>query len=413
MLGICKWNIMVISSPSGDGCASFDRLITEITMKDFQMANEQLPHDDNGQNPGVWGDFWKGQTPESQIRMWDFYGGRPWILKHTPRYGKVLEAGCGLGRYVFYLSCLGIDTEGLDFHAPTVEAVTTWGIEHGYSGSFRVGDVADLPYEDESLSGYLSFGVIEHFEQGPEKVLQEAYRVLQPGGIAVISTPAVSFSQMYFRLLRRSKDLVKRLIGRPIITSPFFQYWFTLHQLQNYVEGSGLHVVLAGQCDLKYAFWELKLPAQWQKAGFRVMDALENTVFARFGAQAFTIAVKVAEEMHCFLCDQKIVHPEQLKMHYLPICPSCSQSPQAHFYQVKRPPKFHSSWQYDPPIIIPKQSIPCHFCGKPVLADAIFEDFGFNIPICRGCLSIPENNLIASNEWIQPLWRCRQSLNIK
>ena len=71
-----------------------------------------MNHKNRGQDPAVWDSQWENISPEKEIRKWDFYGLRPWILKYVPRYGKVIEAGCGSGRWVFYLSRLGINIEG-------------------------------------------------------------------------------------------------------------------------------------------------------------------------------------------------------------------------------------------------------------------------------------------------------------
>ena len=68
-----------------------------------------------------------------------------------------------------------------------------------------------LPYEDSSISGYLSFGVIEHFIEGPHEALAEAFRVLRPGGIAIITTPGVFFSHISTVIL---KILQRRLLKR-------------------------------------------------------------------------------------------------------------------------------------------------------------------------------------------------------
>ncbi len=126
--------------------------------------------------------------------MWDYYGLRPWILKYTPRYGKVCEAGCGLGRYNFYLNHFGIDIVGLDFEKKTIDYLNKWKFKKGFGEvSFIEGDVTHLPFEDNSLSGYISLGVVEHFIEGPQKPIREAYRALRAGGIAIITTPAPSF----------------------------------------------------------------------------------------------------------------------------------------------------------------------------------------------------------------------------
>jgi SAM-dependent methyltransferase len=357
----------------------------------------------------VWDSFWHGITPADEIQMWDFYGGRPWIMKHTPRYGKVLEAGCGLGRYVLYLSLLSIDIEGLDFHEPTVGKVHQWAVERALPSKFRVGDVTCLPYGTESLSGYLSFGVIEHFAEGPAAVLAEAYRVLRPGGVAVISTPSLSFAQLYYRVRRWTADAVKKLCGCQLVSRPFFQYWYTPRQLRAFVQACGLKVVLYGACDLRYAAWELVGARGDSGFVFRAADFLERTAVARLGGQAFVVAVKVADAMYCFLCGEKKVLSGQWRTHYLPICDDCSGSSLAGHYVRKRAPSFHGRQQYNPPPLLESaEGGPCHFCGRLVRPDAVFEDFGFYVPICRECLAVKAQNLAASNEFLQPRWRPRR-----
>ena len=191
--------------------------------------------EDKGQDTEKWADFWEGHTPESEILMWDFFGLRPWILKYTPRYGKVCEAGCGLGRYVFYLNKLGIDIEGLDFEQETIDFLNIWKTQNGFEKiPFIQGDVTKLPYKDGSLSGYISLGVVEHFIEGPHLPLSEGYRVLRPGGIAIISTPSVSWYIIYRDYIKKGlKNLIKTLIGRKIIKPMFFQYWYRPKNLKN------------------------------------------------------------------------------------------------------------------------------------------------------------------------------------
>ena len=41
-------------------------------------------------------------------------------------------------------------------------------------------------FKNEEFDVYLSFGVVEHFEQGPIKALKEARRVLKKGGDLII-----------------------------------------------------------------------------------------------------------------------------------------------------------------------------------------------------------------------------------
>lgn len=55
---------------------------------------------------------------------------------------------------------------------------------------FQHVDGTDLPYEDESFDGIFSCSSIEHFgdESQIRRAIEEAYRVLKPGGVAAIST---------------------------------------------------------------------------------------------------------------------------------------------------------------------------------------------------------------------------------
>lgn len=55
---------------------------------------------------------------------------------------------------------------------------------------FQHVDGTDLPYEDNSFDGIFSCSSIEHFgdESQIRRAIEEAYRVLKPGGVAAIST---------------------------------------------------------------------------------------------------------------------------------------------------------------------------------------------------------------------------------
>lgn len=352
----------------------------------------------------AWVDFWDGLTPESEIRMWDFYGGRPWILKHTPRFGKVVEAGCGLGRYVLYLKRLGIDIEGVEFHQPTVLSLKRWARNRGLSVDLAAADVGALPYAPSSLSGYLSFGVIEHFEQGPQQVLQEAYRVLRPGGVAIITVPAFSFSQAYIKTRRTVGNFAKQLLGLRVQRREFFQYWYTLGQLKSFVESAGLKVMLSGCDDLVYALFELGLkPAHLRL--YRLASRLNKTAIASIGAQAITISIKTAEQMHCFLCGELRATPADSKKFYLPICTMCDGSPLAEHYRARIRPTFCGAASFEPPLEIVTQR--CAYCSEYFETDALFEGYGFARPVCEKCIIQPKVNLDLSSQWVKHIWRAR------
>ena len=59
-----------------------------------------------------------------------------------------------------------------------------------------VGDAYALPYADTSVDSILCWAVIEHLEF-PERAIAEMYRVLRPGGLALLNTPFLQAFHAY------------------------------------------------------------------------------------------------------------------------------------------------------------------------------------------------------------------------
>jgi SAM-dependent methyltransferase len=137
------------------------------------------------------------------------------FVRYLPQSGRILEAGCGLGQYVLALRARGYEAEGIEWAEETVRVVQA----HYPDLPIRVGDVTHLEVADETYRGYISLGVVEHRQAGPEPFLREAYRVLKPGGVALISVP-------YFHPLRRLKAQLGLYRGQPAGLE-FYQYAFT------------------------------------------------------------------------------------------------------------------------------------------------------------------------------------------
>jgi ubiquinone/menaquinone biosynthesis C-methylase UbiE len=114
----------------------------------------------------------------------------------------VLEAGCGTGRFCFWLNKKGIDCIGIDIVPEIVKKAVFYAKDKGLPSYFVVADVCNLPLRDESIDGYLSLGVVEHFRSTVEviKAFKECRRVLKKGGIALITIPNI-FVPLRNRLL--------------------------------------------------------------------------------------------------------------------------------------------------------------------------------------------------------------------
>ena len=166
-----------------------------------------------------------------------------------PREGVVLEAGCGTGLWVSRLRSRGYDCIGLDFAVPSLVRSKTVRPELPLLG----GDVLHLPFADGSLAAYVSFGVVEHFPEGPSPALWEAARVLRTGGVACISVPYEN------RLLQRVPTVSEH--DALALGLEFYQYYFPQRDFEaelaraglrptGVFRGYGVHSVLKGRVSL-------------------------------------------------------------------------------------------------------------------------------------------------------------------
>lgn len=123
----------------------------------------------------------------------------PYILRHLKKQGPILEAGCGLGRFIVFMEGQGFrDVRGIDISPDAVAIVN----RIAPTLNVTCGDVSNLPFDDSSIRGIVSLGVVEHFEQGPRAALKEFHRVMMPGATAIITVP-------YLNLVRRFKHAVR------------------------------------------------------------------------------------------------------------------------------------------------------------------------------------------------------------
>lgn len=194
---------------------------------------------ESADEPAYWDALWRANPPVQAkgepISAWF----REAIETHFPRDGLIVEAGCGNGNIMRTIAGAGYEVEGLDFAPEVIEA----NEKVDPAGRYRVGDVRRLPYEDGSIGGYISLGVVEHFDQDErDRILREASRALRVGGAALITTPM-------FSPLRRARASLGGFRQSPG-SLPFYQYFFDVEELAAQVEASGLRVVRTDAYDV-------------------------------------------------------------------------------------------------------------------------------------------------------------------
>ncbi|HEX9912162.1 MAG TPA: class I SAM-dependent methyltransferase [candidate division Zixibacteria bacterium] len=115
---------------------------------------------------------------------------------------KVLDLGCGFGRWIVALAQAGFQVKAVDISSEAIKKVQKWAEEEGLSIKTQVCSAQELVSENESLDAIICNSVLDHMP------LAEAYKsmlniknVLKPGGIAYISFDGLEEDPKEFVLL--------------------------------------------------------------------------------------------------------------------------------------------------------------------------------------------------------------------
>ena len=109
------------------------------------------------------------------------------LAPKIPAGGKVLEIAPGPGYFCIELAKLGnYQITGLDISKSFVEIARKNAMGADVNVDFRQGNSSDMPFENESFDFTFCQAAFKNFTE-PVKAIAEMYRVLRPGGTAVIA----------------------------------------------------------------------------------------------------------------------------------------------------------------------------------------------------------------------------------
>lgn len=139
---------------------------------------------------------YKGMGMEGAVARWyagltkksldDFRALARRVAQQIPPQAKVLEVAPGPGYFAIELAKLGnFEITGLDISKTFVEIAQGNAAKAGVRVDFLQGNASAMPVPDDSFDFLLCRAAFKNFTE-PDRALDEMYRVLKPGGTALI-----------------------------------------------------------------------------------------------------------------------------------------------------------------------------------------------------------------------------------
>lgn len=221
----------------------------------------------------VWEDIWDRASIEAELDIARSQRAMETVrayLPYLPKNAVILEAGSGLSAVVITLREMGYHVVGMDY------AENALRLSRAYDPTLGLfaGDVHALPCADNAVGAYLSFGVLEHFEHGMGAALNEAYRVLQSGGVLVLTIPYPNIVQQLVTW-RRQRSGASRLAD-----DDFYESTYTRSALTQAVTDAGFTICKIMPTSHAYTLWGLggifRRPGYYQTS--RLADVLGDVL---------------------------------------------------------------------------------------------------------------------------------------
>ncbi len=150
---------------------------------------------------------------------------------------RILESGCGTGRWMAFFEKLGNTAFGVDDSAGPLRVARA----HDPAMNLARANALATPFKTGSFDAAFSSYVAEHFEEGPETLFREIHRVLKPNGLFFVVVPFNNaFRRAVVNPTLRFFYAVWKLRGKPL---GFTEYRYTKPEMDGFLARTDFEVV--------------------------------------------------------------------------------------------------------------------------------------------------------------------------
>lgn len=149
---------------------------------------------------------------------------------------RILESGCGSGRWLAWFTRLGHQPVGID------DSAAPLAVARAHDAALRLvrGDAVQTPFRDASFDVVFSAYVAEHFEDGPQPLLREIHRLLRPGGLLILIVPYESlFRRLVAHRVLQAYYALCRWRGRPLA---FTEFRYARRDVEGFLAATGFRL---------------------------------------------------------------------------------------------------------------------------------------------------------------------------
>jgi len=152
------------------------------------------------------------------------------VISALPQDGRLLDIGCGTGLFMQRYLKTGREAIGIDISRGMIRRARTRSVSDVALGNAEV-----LPFGDQTFDSVSSLLAFSYF-QNPESMLDEAFRVLKPGGSLSICTLGKNvFTSMVPAAYRIGEKLNVKRVGMAY----FSEHYYREEEIKKLLEDAG------------------------------------------------------------------------------------------------------------------------------------------------------------------------------